>query len=75
MSEETMTRELVGKYNTTKAFFDKGYALPLYGVHTHMWVYADKTIVLPHGAVEMKYTEGIPCALWTDVLEAEKEKA
>jgi len=70
-----MTKELIGKYNTTKEFFDKGYAIPLYGVHTHLWVHFDKEIVLPHGAVEITKINDIPCALWTDVLEAAKEKA
>lgn len=70
-----MTKELIGKYNTTKQFFDNGYAIPLYGVHTHLWVHFDKEMVLPHGAVEISRINDIPCALWTDVLEAAKEKA
>ena len=59
----------------SKDFFEKGYAIPQYGVNAHRWVHFDKEIVLPHGAVEISRINDIPCALWTDVLEAAKEKA
>jgi hypothetical protein len=70
-----MTKKLIGNYNTTKQFFENGYAIPLYGTHTHLWVHFDKEVVLPHGALEITTINDVPCALWTDILEAAKEKA
>ena len=57
-----------------KRLFEKGYAIPLYGLYTHNWRHFDEEVVLPHGSVSITQVDGIPCALWIDVQNAAGKK-
>lgn len=67
-----MNKELLSKYRLVKDLYDKGYAIPLTGNHTHLWVHYDEEIILPLGALEMVNIDNVSCALWTDVQNAKK---
>jgi hypothetical protein len=68
-----MNKELLGKYLLLKGLYEKGYAIPLTGNHSHLWVHYDKEIILPLDALEIVKIDNVSCALWTDVQNAEKK--
>lgn len=53
--------------------YERGYALPMYGMKTHTWRHFTEEITLPHGAVPIEMFDGIPWGKWVNVIEKAKE--